>query len=82
MRMKVYQSKPRITLSPAIRDGQKYVEGRLMKKNDWQLKDGEYHLTVLGVIERPDGKFLITQRSRLTRAFRKCRISGLHRYHS
>ena len=24
--MKVYQSKPRITLSPAIRDGQKYVE--------------------------------------------------------
>ena len=26
MRMKVYQSKPRITLSPAIRDGQKYVE--------------------------------------------------------
>ena len=26
MRMKVYQSKPRIKLSPAIRDGQKYVE--------------------------------------------------------
>ena len=24
--MKVYQSKPRIKLSPAIRDGQKYVE--------------------------------------------------------
>ena len=36
--------------------------GRLMKKNDWCLKDGEYHLTVLGVIKRPDGKFLITQR--------------------
>ena len=34
----------------------------LMKKNDWCLKDGEYHLTVLGVIKRPDGKFLITQR--------------------
>ena len=36
--------------------------GRLMKRNDWCLKDGEYHLTVLGVIKRPDGKFLITQR--------------------
>ena len=33
-----------------------------MKRNDWILKDGEYHLTVLGVIMRPDGKFLITQR--------------------
>ena len=26
------------------------------------LKDGEYHLTVLGVIARPDGTFLITKR--------------------
>lgn len=33
-----------------------------MKRNDWCLKDDEYHLTVLGVIVRPDGKFLITQR--------------------
>ena len=33
-----------------------------MKKNDWILKDGEYHLTVLGVIMRHDGRFLITQR--------------------
>ena len=45
-----------------IYDASKEKAGRLMKKNDWQLKDGEYHLTVLGVIERPDGKFLITQR--------------------
>ena len=44
-----------------IYDANKEKTGRLMKKNDWQLKDGEYHLTVLGVIERPDGKFLITQ---------------------
>lgn len=36
--------------------------GRTMKRNDWCLKEGEYHLTVLGVIERPDGKFLITRR--------------------
>ena len=34
----------------------------LWNGNDWCLKDGEYHLTVLGVIKRPDGKFLITQR--------------------
>ena len=45
-----------------INDGENKETGRLMKKNDWCLKDGEYHLTVLGVIKRPDGKFLITQR--------------------
>ena len=33
-----------------------------MKRNDWCLKDGEYHLTVLGVVARPDGRFLITKR--------------------
>ena len=26
-----------------------------MKRNDWCLKEDEYHLTVLGVIRRPDG---------------------------
>ena len=36
--------------------------GRTMKRNDWCLKDDEYHLTVLGVVMRTDGKFLITQR--------------------
>ncbi len=45
-----------------IYDADKNKTGRTMKKNDWILKDGEYHLTVLGVIMRPDGKFLITQR--------------------
>lgn len=45
-----------------IYDSNKQKTGRTMKKNDWSLKDGEYHLTVLGVIARPDGKFLITQR--------------------
>ena len=45
-----------------IYDADKKKTGRLMKRNDWYLKDGEYHLTVLGVIKRPDGKFLITQR--------------------
>ena len=45
-----------------IYDSNKCRTGRTMKRNDWHLKDGEYHLTVLGVILRPDGKFLITQR--------------------
>ncbi|MBP1545411.1 MAG: NUDIX hydrolase [Oscillospiraceae bacterium] len=45
-----------------IYDKDKKPTGRTMKKNDWCLKDGEYHLTVLGVIMRPDKKFLITQR--------------------
>lgn len=45
-----------------IYDKNKQPTGRTMKKNDWHLQDGEYHLTVLGVIMRPDGKFLITQR--------------------
>ena len=45
-----------------IYDAEKQLTGRTMKRNDWCLKDGEYHLTVLGVIKRPDGKFLITQR--------------------
>ena len=45
-----------------IYDKDKKPTGRTMKKNDWILKDGEYHLTVLGVITRPDGKYLITKR--------------------
>lgn len=45
-----------------IYDRNKEKTGRTMKRNDWCLKDGEYHLTVLGVIMRPDQKFLITKR--------------------
>lgn len=45
-----------------IYDSEKKPTGRTMKRNDWCLKDGEYHLTVLGVLKRPDGKFLITKR--------------------
>ena len=44
-----------------IYDKDKKRTGRTMKRNDWSLEDGEYHLTVLGVIKRPDGKFLITK---------------------
>lgn len=46
-----------------IYDINKKRTGRTMKRNDWCLKDDEYHLTVLGVVCRPDGKFLITKRS-------------------
>ena len=40
-----------------IYDAKKKPTGRTMKRNDWTLKDDEYHLTVLGVIRRSDGKF-------------------------
>lgn len=45
-----------------IYDKNKQLTGRTMRKNDWCLADDEYHLTVLGVVARPDGKFLITKR--------------------
>lgn len=45
-----------------IYDKDKKLTGRTMERNDWHLQDGEYHLTVLGVVCRPDGKFLITKR--------------------
>lgn len=45
-----------------IYDSNKKRTGRTIKRNDWQLKDGEYHLTVLGIVVRSDGKFLITKR--------------------
>lgn len=45
-----------------IYNADKQRTGRKMKRNDWCLKDDEYHLTVLGVIARRDGKFLITKR--------------------
>ena len=46
-----------------IYDINKQITGRTMVRNDWHMKPGDYHLTVLGVIRRPDGTFLITQRS-------------------
>ena len=33
-----------------------------MERNHFNLADDEYHLTVLGVIRCPDGRFLITKR--------------------
>lgn len=46
-----------------IYDRNKKVTGRIMKRDEKCLKEGEYHLSVLGVIMRPDGKFLITKRA-------------------
>ena len=45
-----------------IYDENKQRTGRTMKRNDWNMQDGDFHLTVLGVIMRKDGKFLITKR--------------------
>lgn len=45
-----------------IYDENKQLTGRTMLRNDWNMKDDEFHLSVLGVICRPDGRFLITQR--------------------
>ena len=46
-----------------IYDSKKQLTGRTMKRNDFTMQPGDYHLTVLGVICRRDGKFLITQRA-------------------
>ena len=45
-----------------IYDEKKQKTDRTMKRNDWNMKPDEYHLTVLGVLKRPDGRYLITQR--------------------
>ena len=34
-----------------IYDINKQLTGRTMKRNDWNMKDGDYHLTVLGIIK-------------------------------
>lgn len=45
-----------------IYDSEKKPTGRTMKKNDWHMQPGEFHLTVLGVVQHRDGRFLITRR--------------------
>ena len=45
-----------------IYDKDKQLPGHRMKRDDWCLKDDEYHLTVLGVVAHTDGRFLITKR--------------------
>ena len=45
-----------------IYDRDRNRTGRTMQRNDWNMKPGDFHLTVLGVIVRPDKSFLITKR--------------------
>lgn len=45
-----------------IYDENKVRTGRTMKRNDWHMQPGEFHLTVLGVIQHTDGRYLITKR--------------------
>ncbi len=45
-----------------IYDANKQLTGRTMKRNDWNMQPGDYHLTVLGVIRHTDGRYLITKR--------------------
>lgn len=45
-----------------IYDADKKRTGRTMRRGDFHLADGEYHLTVLGVVARRDGRVLITKR--------------------
>jgi 8-oxo-dGTP pyrophosphatase MutT (NUDIX family) len=46
-----------------VYDEKKQLTGRTKERNDWSYRAGEYHLSVLAVICRPDGKFLITRRT-------------------
>jgi 8-oxo-dGTP pyrophosphatase MutT (NUDIX family) len=45
-----------------IYDENKNLTGRTMRRNDWNMQPGDYHLTVLGVIRHTDGRYLITKR--------------------
>lgn len=45
-----------------IYDKEKKLTGRTMERNDWHMQPGEYHLTVLGVVQHRDGRYLITKR--------------------
>lgn len=45
-----------------IYDLGKNPTGRTMRRNDWKRLGKDYHLCVLGVLKRPDGRFLITRR--------------------
>ena len=51
-----------------IYDENKQPTGRTMVREDWNMKDDEFHLTVQAAIMRPDGRFLITRR-KLTKSW-------------
>lgn len=45
-----------------IYDQDQHLTGRTMARNDWRMKPGDYHLTVLGILQNQDGRYLITRR--------------------
>jgi len=45
-----------------IYDADRHLTGRTMVRNDWHMKPGDYHMTVLGIVTDGRGSFLITQR--------------------
>ena len=45
-----------------IYDCDRNKTGRTMRRNDWNMQPGDFHLTVLGVIRHTDGRYLITKR--------------------
>lgn len=46
-----------------IYDINKNRTGRTMARNDWTMAEGDYYLSVLGVVRTPDDRFLITRRA-------------------
>ncbi|MBP3913968.1 MAG: NUDIX hydrolase [Lachnospiraceae bacterium] len=46
-----------------VYDERKQKTGRTMARKGYFLHEGEYCLIVLGIIQKPDGRFLITKRS-------------------
>ena len=47
-----------------VYDRDKKLTGRVMKRNDWTMAEGDYHLTVLGILQNRAGRYLITKRAR------------------
>ena len=45
-----------------IYDANRQRTGKTMRRDDWHMQPGEYHLSVIGAIQKPDGRYLITQR--------------------
>lgn len=45
-----------------IYDIDRNLTGKVMERNDFHMEVGEYHLSVLGIVTDPQGRFLITRR--------------------
>ena len=46
-----------------IYDSNKQLTGRTMLRNDWNMQPGDFHLTVLAIIQNREGKYLVTKRA-------------------